>query len=162
MTIKKLLITVLRIFLGVILFFSGIAKLTSFSIFIADVAAYQIVPFGLVKLTSYLLVSAEITVGIALCIGFMSRGAGVLSTLLFMIFSVVLVIVLLKKLPVDECGCSNILFSLLDYIGLSISTTPNWKIAFVDIVLALASLGVVISKQQGYGLESLMDNTGSS
>lgn len=162
MTLHSLLITVLRIVVGTILLFAGIAKLTSFSIFIADVAAYQILPSGLVKPTSYLFISAEITVGIALCIGYFSRGAGILSAFLFLIFSVALVIVLLKKLPVNECGCNNILFSLLDYFGFSISTTPNWKMVFVDFVLALASIGVGISKQQGYGLESLIGNMGRS
>ena len=156
MTISSLMITVLRIFLGAILLFAGIAKLTNFSAFIVDVVGYQILPTGLVKPISYLLVSAEVTIGTALSIGYFSRGAGILSGLLFLIFSVVLANVLLQELPVGDCGCGNFLFSLLDYMSLSISTKPTWKMVFVDIVLAVASIGVVFSQQQGYGLESII------
>ncbi|MYG00120.1 DoxX family membrane protein [Candidatus Poribacteria bacterium] len=156
MTIQSLLITVLRIFLGAILLFAGIAKLTSFSVFIADVAAYQILPLGLVKPSSYLIVSSEITLGMALFIGYFSRGAGVLSALVFLIFSVALVIVLLREQPIVDCGCGNILFSLLDKMGFSVAKTPNWNIVIIDIVLVLASVGVVYSSQQGYGLDTLI------
>ncbi len=158
MTIQSLLITVLRVFLGVILFFAGIAKLTSFSVFIADVAAYQILPLGLVKPTSYLIVSSEITLGMTLIIGYISRGAGVLSALIFLIFSVALVIVLLREQPIVDCGCGNILFSLLDKIGFSVATTPNWNIVIIDLMLVLASVGVVYSSQQGYGMDSLIQH----
>lgn len=162
MTIQSLLITVLRIFLGAILLFAGIAKLTSFSVFIADVAAYQILPLGLVKPTSYLIVSSEITLGMALFIGYLSRGAGVLSALIFLIFTVALIIVLLREQPIVDCGCDNILFSLLDKIGLSVATTPNWDIVIIDLIFVLASIGVVLSSQQGYGLDTLIKHVMSN
>lgn len=158
MTIQSLLITVLRILLGAILLFAGIAKLTSFSVFIADVAAYQILPLELVKPSSYLIVSSEITLGMTLIIGYFSRGAGVLSALIFLIFSVALVIVLLREQPIVDCGCGNILFSLLDKIGLSVATTPNWIIVVIDLILVLASVGVVYSSQHGYGMDSLIQH----
>ena len=156
MTIPSILVTVLRIMLGAILLFAGIAKLSNFSAFVNDVASYQMLPTGMVKPISYLLVSAEITLGIALGIGYFSRGAGILTSFLFLIFAVALANVLWRELPITDCGCGNFLFSLLDVLGFPISTTPNWKMVFIDIVLAGASLGVVFSPQQGYGLESLI------
>lgn len=156
MIIPLLLVTTLRIILGTILFFSGIAKLANFSAFVAAVVSYQMLPTAMVKPVSYLLVSAEITLGIALCIGYFSRGAGILASLLFFIFSVALANVLLQKLSISDCGCANFLFRFLDFLGLSVSTTPNWKMVFVDIVLAVGSLGIACSSRQGYGLESLI------
>lgn len=153
MTIPLLLVTGLRIILGTILLFAGIAKLANFSAFVAAAVGYQMLPTAMVKPVSYLLVSAEITLGIALCIGYFSRGAGILSSLLFLMFAVALANVLWQKLLVSDCGCANFLFSFLDFLGLSVSTMPNWKIVFVDIVLAIGSFGIVCSPQQGYGLE---------
>ena len=156
MTIPSLLVTVLRIILGAILLFAGIAKLSNFSAFVNDVASYQMLPTGMVKPISYLLVSAEITLGIALGIGYFSRGAGILTSFLFLTFTVALANVLWQELPIADCGCGNFLFSLLDVLGFPISTTPNWKMVFVDIVLVGASLRIAFSPQQGYGLELLI------
>lgn len=156
MTMPLLLITVLRIVLGAVLLFAGITKLGGFSGFVANVAGYQMLPTALIKPISYLLVSAEITVGIALSIGYFSRGAGVLASFLFLVFAVALTNVLLQKLPVTDCGCANFLFSLLDSLGISVSTTPNWTMVFVDTGLGVASFGIACSPQPGYGLESLI------
>ena len=156
MTIPSILVTVLRIMLGAILLFAGIAKLSNFSAFVNDVASYQMLPTGMVKPISYLLVSAEITLGITLGIGYFSRGAGILTSFLFLIFAVALANVLWRELPVADCGCTNFLFTFLDFLGLSISTTPNWKMVFVDIALGIASFGVTCSPKRGYGLESLI------
>ena len=156
MTIPSILITGLRILLGAILLFAGIAKLSNFGAFIINVDSYQMLSIGFVKPISYLLVSAEITLGITLIIGYFSRGACILSALLFLIFALILTNAVWRKLPITDCGCGNFLFSLLDMLGLQISTTVNWKTVFMDIVLASVSFGIVISPHQGYGLESLM------
>ncbi len=156
MKIPLILVTLLRVVLGAILLFAGITKLMGFSIFITNVDSYQMLPIGLVKPISYLIVSAEITLGIVLIIGYFSRGAGILSMLLFLIFAVALTNALWRELTIADCGCGNFLFSLLDLMGLTISNEPNWKIVFVDIVLAASCLGVVSSTQQGYGLDSLI------
>ena len=156
MRIPLILVTLLRVILGAILLFAGITKLMGFSIFTINVDSYQILPIGLVKPVSYLIVSAEITLGIVLLIGYFSRGAGILSTLLFLIFAVALINALLRELTITDCGCGNFLISLLDVLGLTISNEPNWKIVSVDIVLAVSCFGVISSPQQGYGLDSLI------
>ncbi len=156
MTISSILITVLRILIGAILLLAGIAKLSNFGAFIITVDSYQMLPSGLVKPISYLLVSAEITVGIALIVGYFSKGASTLAVFLFMLFAVALANVVWKEIPLSDCGCSNFLFSLLDMLGFQISTTVSWKTVFMDIVLAAISFGLVITSHQGYGLELLM------
>ncbi len=162
MTMPSMLITCLRILLGAILFFAGIAKISNFGAFVINVDSYQMLPTGFVKPISYLLVSAEITLGITLIIGYFSTGACILSSLLFLIFALVLANAVWRKLPITDCGCGNFLFSLLDILGLQISTTVNWKTVFMDIILAAVSFGIVISPHQGYGLESLMTKMGES
>lgn len=156
MTITSLLITGIRILLGAILLFAGIAKLSNFGAFVINLDSYQMLPTGFVKPISYLFVSAEITVGIVLIIGYFSKGACTLAAFLFTIFAVALANVVLKKLPITDCGCDNLLFSLLDIIGFQISTTVSWRTMFMDIVLAALSSGIAISAHQGYGLESLI------
>lgn len=151
-----LLQTVLRVVIGTILLFSGITKLASFSVFVSSVVNYQMLPMVLVKPISYLLVSAEITLGIALCIGYFTRGASLLASSLFLIFTLAMINVLLRKLPVTDCGCANYLFSVLDFLGVSVSSEPNWKIVFADILLAVWSIGFACSSRRGYGLESLV------
>ncbi len=161
MTILSMLITCLRILLGAILLFAGIAKLSNFGAFIVNVDSYQMLPTGFIKPISYLLVSAEITLGLVLIIGYFSRGAGILSSFLFLIFAVALANVILKKLPISDCGCGNFLFSLFDIIGFQI-TTVSWRTVFMDIVLAAVSFGIANSPHQGYGLESLMTKMSES
>lgn len=156
MKIPLILVTLLRVVLGAILLFAGITKLMGFSAFATNLSSYQMLPIALVKPMSYLIVSGEITLGIVLIIGYFSRGAGILSMLLFLIFAVVLTYVLLRELAITDCGCGNFLISLLDVLGLPISEEPNWTIVFVDIVLAVLCLGVISSPQQGYGLDSLI------
>ena len=155
MNISQWWITILRVFIGLILFFAGITKLTSFNTFVADVSSYQIIPIAMLKPAGYLMVSAEITLGLGLSIGYFSQGASLLASILFLIFSIVLVYVLLQNLPVTDCGCGNILFSLLEMLGVSVST-PNWKMVITDVVLAGVCIGIAGSSQQGYGLDSFV------
>ena len=155
MKISQWWITLLRVFVGLILFFAGITKLTSFNVFVAAVSSYQVIPIIMLKPVSYLLVSTEITLGLGLGVGYFSRGASILASILFLIFSVALVYVLLRNLPVTDCGCGNILFSLLEVLGVSVST-PNWKLVLTDVVLTGVCIGVASSSQQGYGLDSIV------
>ena len=152
MTISSVLITALRVLLGVILLFAGIVKLSGFTAFAMHVASYQLLPLALVKPISYLVVSAEITLGVVLCIGYFSRGAGILTSLLFLIFAVAVTTVLWRELPLTDCGCANFLFSLL----LEMKTAPSWQHVFGNVVLAGGSFAVTYSSQRGYGLESFI------
>lgn len=97
MTILSILITCLRIVVGAILFLAGAAKLSNFDGFVIILDSYQLLPIGLVKPLSYLIVSAEIIVGIVLVIGYFSKGASTLAAFLFVIFAVSLAIVVWKK-----------------------------------------------------------------
>lgn len=151
MKIASLLITLLRVFLGTILLLAGMAKVAEFRAFVGHVALYGILPMSLVASASYLLVSAEITLGAALIIGYFSRGAGLLAAVLFLTFAMAIASVLWRDLPVDECGCANILF---DWLGGS--ENLSWKSVFLDLILFIGSLVVACVSQPGYGIQSLL------
>ncbi len=142
--VAAVLLTLLRVVLGLILLFSGIAKFDGFGTFVAAVESYHILPAAFIRPASYLLVSAEITLGIALCIGYRLSGAGAVASLLFLCFALALASVLWRQLPLSSCGCENILFEWL-----SLSQAPTWKAVFVDMLCAAASLFIALSPQQG-------------
>lgn len=156
MTMPILMCTILRISLGTILLLAGISKLGNFNSFVINVSGYQLLPIELLKPMCYLIVSAEITLGIGLCVGYFSHGAAILSLILFLVFAIALINVLLRKLFVIDCSCANYLFSLFDRLGFSNTMTPNWMMVFTDIILAGISFGLAYSTERGYGLDRLI------
>lgn len=152
MKIYALLVALLRAFLGTVLLFAGIAKLASYGAFVADMTTYRILPMSLMKTASYLLVSAEVSLGTALIVGYFSRGAGLLASLLFLTFGIALASVLWRELLVSDCGCANYLFDWL-----SISATPNWLLVLGDFVLAGASFFLACFPKHEYSVEFLCD-----
>lgn len=149
--VAAVLMTLLRVVLGTILLFSGIAKLYGFGPFVAAVESYQLLPAALVQPASYLLVSAEITLGITLCIGYRVSGASAVASLLFLCFATALASVLWRQLPLSSCGCENVLFEWL-----ALSQAPTWKAVCVDGLCAAASLFIAFSQEQGYTVASFV------
>jgi len=105
-------ITVLRVFLGSVLFSAGVAKMANFPLFLRYISLYDLLPPSLVTPTGYLLLSAEISIGALLIIGYFSRGAALLGGILFLTFSMALSSVIWRGLPLEDCGCENVLFKL--------------------------------------------------
>lgn len=149
--VAAVLMTLLRVALGTILLFSGIAKLDGFGTFVAAVESYHILPAVLLRPASYMLLSAEITLGIALCIGYRLSGTGVVASLLFLCFATALASVLWRQLPLSSCGCENVLFEWL-----SLSQAPTWQVVFIDGIFAAASLFIAFSQEQGYTVASFV------
>ena len=84
------------------------------------------------------------------------KGSGILASLLFLIFVIAITRVLLQNLSVTDCGCASFLYDILDALGFAVSTAPNWKIVFTDVILAVVSLCTVCSPQRGYGLDLII------
>ena len=149
-TATAVLMTLLRVVLGAILLFSGTAKVDGFGPFITAVESYHILPAVLIRPASYLLVSAEITLGIALCIGYRLSGAGAVASLLFLCFALALASVLWRQVPLFSCGCENLLFEWL-----SLSQAPTWQAVCIDGISAAASLFIAFSRERGYSFLSI-------
>ncbi|MCD6505196.1 DoxX family membrane protein [Candidatus Poribacteria bacterium] len=141
-------ITVLRVFLGSVLFSAGVAKIANFPLFLRYISLYDLLPPSLVTPTGYLLLSAEISIGALLIIGYFSRGAALLGGILFLTFSMALSSVIWRGLPLEDCGCENVLFKLF-------GARLDWKAVSLDMVMFFCSLALVRSSDLGYGIDLL-------
>ena len=146
--IKQIIVTCVRILTGVILLTAGVAKVTGFDVFVTQVALYDILPMSLVRLASYCLLSAEITIGFVLIVGYFSRGASILSVSLFTTFIGALSLALWRELPLEDCGCQNFLFSLFNW-----DVSLSWTVVFIDTLLLAGSLLVANTDSGGYGVD---------
>jgi len=98
--------TILRIVIGSILLVSGLGKLLSpYQNFLYVIQAYQLLPSWGEVLTAQIFPWIELIVGVFLLIGLWTwwslRGA----LILFGIFVVVVGQALLRRLPLESCGC---------------------------------------------------------
>ncbi len=149
MKLRSFWFTSVRLFIGVILLVAGVTKVTDFGAFIRQVALYDLVPIWVVSPASHLIVSAEITGGILLILGYYTRGAVLLSAGLFSVFIVALLSAQWRALPIDECGCGNFLFDLL-----GVESSLGWKPVLFDLVLLAGSFLIARTRPPcGYGVD---------
>ena len=147
-TIKPFLVTVVRIFIGCLLLSAGLSKVVDFNSFTTQVALYDILPMSTVRIASYCLLSAEITIGIALIVGYFSGGASIFGAGLFTIFIIFLSAGLLRDLSLEDCGCQNLIFNLF-YRDVKLS----WTIVSIDTVFLVSCLFVTGTDSGGYGVD---------
>jgi uncharacterized membrane protein YphA (DoxX/SURF4 family) len=149
MGVKPILMAIMRVGVGVILLIAGISKLLEFGSFLQQIALYDLVPVSLVSKFGYLLVAAELTVGGLLIFGYYTRAAGVIATMLLGMFIIALTSAWLRQLPLDDCGCSNVLLEWL-----KLSDQPGWSTLLSDIILFLGCLLISTAKSTNYGIEA--------
>lgn len=128
--------TAARLVTGVVWIWAGAAKLGDSYQSVQAVRAYDLLPGGLVEPVGYLLPVLEVVVGAALVLGLLTRGAAVVSALLFVAFIVGIASAWARGLEID-CGC----FGGGGYDPNASSQYP-WEIAR-DAALLLASLFLV-------------------
>lgn len=128
--------TAARLVTGVVWIWAGAAKLGDSYQSVQAVRAYDLLPGGLVEPVGYLLPVLEVVVGAALVLGLLTRGAAVISALLFVAFIVGIASAWARGLEID-CGC----FGGGGYDPDASSQYP-WEIAR-DAALLLASLFLV-------------------
>lgn len=102
--VKSWLALVARIVTGVVWIWAGLAKLTDPYGSAQAVRAYQLLPWQVADLVGHVLPSVEIVVGLALVVGALTRGAGVVSALLFVAFIIGISSVWARGILID-CGC---------------------------------------------------------
>jgi uncharacterized membrane protein YkgB len=91
--------------------------------FIYDFKNYKIVAENLAKPIAYLIVFSEILVGITLVIGFYKRFAYIGGFLLFLVFSMAMIINLAQKNKI-QCGCG----------GLVGDTIISWRLVIRNFI----------------------------
>jgi uncharacterized membrane protein YphA (DoxX/SURF4 family) len=128
--------TAARLVTGVVWIWAGAVKLGDSYTSVQAVRAYDLLPESLVEPVGYLLPVLEVVVGVALVAGLMTRGAAVLSSLLFVAFIIGIASAWARGLEID-CGC----FGGGGYDPDAASQYP-WEIAR-DVALLVASLFLV-------------------
>ncbi len=93
-----------RLVVGGVWIAAGAIKLTDPSASVAAVKAYELLPTSLVETVGYLLPALEVVVGMALVLGVLTRGAAVISALLFVAFIIGIASVWARGMEID-CGC---------------------------------------------------------
>jgi uncharacterized membrane protein YphA (DoxX/SURF4 family) len=143
------LAVVARVVTGAVWIWAGAAKLAHPYDAVLAVRAYQLLPVGLADTLGHLLPTLEVVVGVALVLGVLTRGAAVVSAILFAAFIVGISSAWARGLQID-CGC----FGGGGFDPHAASKYP-WEIAR-DAALLLASILLVVVRDTGPGLDRLL------
>ena len=138
-----------RVVVGCVWLYAGASKLLDPAQSVAAVRAYQLLPGNLAQPVGQLLPVLEVVVGTMLLLGLLTRGAAVLSSVLFVGFVVGIASVWARGLSID-CGC----FGGGGYEKGATSAYP-WEIAR-DTGLGLLSLWLVLWPRTRLALDSLL------
>jgi uncharacterized membrane protein YphA (DoxX/SURF4 family) len=125
-----------RLVVGGVWLYAGALKLFDPAQSVAAVRAYELLPGALIEPVGQLLPVIEVVVGAMLVLGLLTRGAAVVSALLFVAFIIGIASVWARGMNID-CGC----FGGGGYDPNAADQYP-WEIAR-DAVLLLASLFLV-------------------
>jgi len=147
------LITPLRLVLGVTLTLAGCEKIHHFSVFVAGVLHYQILPIRLAHWYSRFLPAAEIVTGILLLLGSWMQHAAIMSTTMFVSFAIAVGINLARKRKIP-CFCfgadsskigwhteTRILFLL--FASLILALAPHHQDVLLDFILDPSISGLI-------------------
>jgi uncharacterized membrane protein YphA (DoxX/SURF4 family) len=140
---------VARLVTGGVWIVAGAIKLPDPSASVQAVRAYQLLPSGVVPTVGQLLPMVEIVIGLTLVLGLLTRGAAVLSSLLYLAFIVAIASVWARGITID-CGC----FGGGGFDPDARSQYP-WEIAR-DVVLLLLSGYLVVVPRTRLALDNLL------
>ena len=138
-----------RLVTGGVWLVAGALKVTEPDASIAAVRAYEILGSDVAEIVGLVLPSLEIVVGLALLLGVFTRGAAVVSALLFVAFIIGIASVWARGINID-CGCFGGGGADRD----AASKYP-WEIAR-DVALLLASLLVAWVRRTALALDSVL------
>lgn len=138
-----------RLVTGGVWIVAGALKVTDPAASIAAVRAYQLLPSSVADAVGLTLPALELVVGLALVLGVLARGAGVVSALLFVAFIIGIASVWARGIEID-CGCFGGGGAKAD----AASSYP-WEIAR-DVALLAASAYVALLPRTRLALDNLL------
>jgi uncharacterized membrane protein YphA (DoxX/SURF4 family) len=140
---------VARLVTGGVWIVAGALKVTDPVASIDAIRAYELLPWSVVEPLGYALPAIEIVVGLALVLGAFTRGAAVVSALLFVAFIIGIASVWARGIEID-CGCFGGGGPKED----AASSYP-WEIAR-DAALLAASCYVVVVRRTRLAFDNLL------
>ncbi|MFT4264707.1 MAG: MauE/DoxX family redox-associated membrane protein [Nocardioides sp.] len=138
-----------RLLTGGVWIWAGLAKITDPYGAALAVRAYQILPASVADAVGHTLPTLEVVVGVALVAGLLTRGAAVLSALLFLAFVIGISSVWARGILID-CGC----FGGGGFDPDAADRYP-WEIAR-DVALLAVSLFIVVAGNRRWALDRLL------
>ncbi|HWJ12052.1 MAG TPA: MauE/DoxX family redox-associated membrane protein [Nocardioides sp.] len=141
-----------RLVTGGVWLVAGALKITEPDASINAVRAYQLLPASLAEVVGLALPGLEVVIGLALVVGVFTRGAAVLSALLFAAFIVGIASVWARGIEID-CGCFG-----GGGADPGASSAYPWEIAR-DAALLAASLLLVGVRRTRLALDSVLFET---
>lgn len=138
-----------RLVTGGVWLVAGGLKITEPDASVNAVRAYQLLPSSVAEVVGVALPGIEVAIGLALVLGVLTRGAGVLSALLFVAFIIGIASVWARGIEID-CGCFG-----GGGADPGASSAYPWEIAR-DVALLAASLLVVWLPRTRLALDSVL------
>ena len=140
-----------RLVVGGLFVFSGMSKvMLPHGEVMALVEQYQVVPRFLISPIAAGLPWIELASGTALCIGFLTTPAAWLVVAQLISFSVLMVVVLVARIPIDDCGCFG---------NLGIQETPL-QVLIRDLVLLGLMAAVLVRRHDAWGIDAWAEKSG--
>jgi len=135
---------VIRVLIGCLFIVSGFEKLIGpYQNFLYVVQSYEFLPIVLEEIVARILPWGELFLGVFLVFGLWLKWTLRSTLILFLMFVLVVGQALLRKLPIDECGCFGGLISL-----------PLAAVLMFDGTMLLLT-GLLMKKEKHTGLFSL-------
>jgi uncharacterized membrane protein YphA (DoxX/SURF4 family) len=122
---------VFRIYIGGIFITASMYKINYPGEFAETIASYQIVPFWGVHLTALVMPWTELICGVMLVLGLRTRAAAVVVGSMLAVFSVAIIITLVRGIPIG-CGCFT-----------SVDDPLSWKTLIRDLLWLAMTVQVV-------------------
>ncbi|KAA1418825.1 DoxX family membrane protein [Nocardioides humilatus] len=138
-----------RLVTGGVWIVAGALKVTDPASSIAAVRAYELLPGSLVEPVGYSLPAVELVVGLALVVGAFTRGAAVISALLFVAFIIGIASVWARGIEIS-CGCFG-----GGGAKPGASSSYPWEIAR-DVALLAASGYLVLCRRTRLAIDNLL------
>lgn len=91
---------------GVFLLFGVSKALEPFSGMEATVAQYQMLPSSAVPMVAAVFLVAEVAVGLMLVLGVFTKQAAQVTTMMLVVYIIVIAQAMLRGIPIPDCGCS--------------------------------------------------------
>ncbi|WP_045212863.1 MauE/DoxX family redox-associated membrane protein [Desulfonatronovibrio magnus] len=95
---------ILRLYIGGLFIFASMYKINYGAEFAETIASYQLVPYWSVNFLAITMPWLELICGIMLVVGFRARSATVLIAFMLVLFTIAVLINLLRDSPIS-CGC---------------------------------------------------------
>lgn len=138
-------LVIVRCFLSFLFLISSISKIREPHSFVKTVAAYRLLPEMVIRPFAFSLPWIELILGMVLLLGWETRLAAGATGVLYFLFSIALLINLLRGQKNLGCGCFG---------AKSNHKITSWLV-FRDIGLMLAAVVISIYGGGGYSLETL-------